>query len=173
MEKVAGGHFHSLPVKRQCTPVEVALLIQQYQLDKDEEPHVRITAAGKKKKNDKQPESAKEREALQRIRTELEAFAADGSRIQHDFSPSLSSSQRAILHDWAEELGLEHSSSGFGKHRHIMVKKPFAPDTHITAQGEIEELLYYNGYVGLSGPLVGVVGRHMAAGPASPGVSKK
>jgi hypothetical protein len=26
-----------------------------------------------------------------------------------------------------------------------MVKKRFAPDTHINGQGEIEELLYYNG----------------------------
>jgi len=48
------------------------------------------------------------------------------------------------------EVSLQHSSSGFGKHRHIMVKKPFAPDTHITAQGEIEELLYYNGLLLLS-----------------------
>lgn len=163
-------------VKRQCSQLEVELLQLQHQREKED--NVLAVAQAKKKKRggggkkrggggDEKKEK-REQEALQRVRADLDAFVADTTRMQHDFSPSLSSSERALLHEWAEELGLEHSSSGFGRNRHIMVKKRFAPDTHINGQGEIEELLYYNGYVGLSGPLVNAAGRHMAAGPASP-----
>lgn len=168
-------------VKRQCSQLEVELLQLQHQREKEDNVQLALAQANKKRGGgggkvvvkrgggggDEKKEK-REQEALQRVRADLDAFVADNTRTQHDFSPSLSSSERALLHEWAEELGLEHSSSGFGRNRHIMVKKRFAPDTHINGQDEIEELLYYNGYVGLSGPLVNAAGRHMAAGPASP-----
>ena len=41
-----------------------------------------------------------------------------------EFSPSLESWNRAVVHELAEMYGLEHFSIGHGKERQVMVTKP-------------------------------------------------
>ncbi|NXF92605.1 SMBP2 protein, partial [Eubucco bourcierii] len=63
-----------------------------------------------------------------RFRAVLVAFL-ESSEVQLDFPPSLSSHERLLVHQAAEELGLQHASSGEGRQRYLRVRKqlPAAP----------------------------------------------
>ncbi|NXX48694.1 SMBP2 protein, partial [Tricholaema leucomelas] len=57
-----------------------------------------------------------------RFRAMLVAFL-ESSEVQLDFPPSLSSHERLLVHQVAEELGLQHASSGEGRQRYLRVRK--------------------------------------------------
>ncbi|NXG50364.1 SMBP2 protein, partial [Psilopogon haemacephalus] len=60
--------------------------------------------------------------AAERFRAMLVAFL-ESSEAQLDFPPSLSSHERLLVHQVAEELGLQHASSGEGRQRFLRVRK--------------------------------------------------
>ncbi|XP_068004608.1 DNA-binding protein SMUBP-2 isoform X2 [Melanerpes formicivorus] len=62
------------------------------------------------------------RDGADRLRAMLEAFLAS-SEEQLDCPPSLSSHERLQLHLLAEELGLQHASSGQGRQRYLRLRK--------------------------------------------------
>ncbi|XP_054027574.1 DNA-binding protein SMUBP-2 [Dryobates pubescens] len=62
------------------------------------------------------------RDGADRLRAMLEAFLASGEE-QLDCPPSLSSHERLQLHLLAEELGLQHASSGQGRQRYLRLRK--------------------------------------------------
>jgi len=57
------------------------------------------------------------------LRQEIEGFLKDDSQWEKHFPSSLNTSQRAIIHEIADELGLDHRSSGSGKTRFIKILK--------------------------------------------------
>ncbi|NXS89588.1 SMBP2 protein, partial [Erpornis zantholeuca] len=62
------------------------------------------------------------KEGGDRFRATLVAFLASGE-AQLDFPASLNSHERMLVHVLAEELGLQHLSSGEGRDRYISVRK--------------------------------------------------
>ncbi|NWW61971.1 SMBP2 protein, partial [Ifrita kowaldi] len=62
------------------------------------------------------------KEGGDRFRATLVAFLAS-SEVQLDFPASLNSHERMLVHVLAEELGLQHLSSGEGRDRYISVRK--------------------------------------------------
>ncbi|NXE98238.1 SMBP2 protein, partial [Menura novaehollandiae] len=67
-------------------------------------------------------EASGTKEGADRFRAMLVAFLAS-SEVQLDFPPSLNSHERMQVHVLAEELGLQHLSSGEGRDRYISVRK--------------------------------------------------
>uniref|UniRef100_A0A4W3IA86 DNA-binding protein SMUBP-2 n=1 Tax=Callorhinchus milii TaxID=7868 RepID=A0A4W3IA86_CALMI len=59
-----------------------------------------------------------------RLREQITRFAEDDASQRLQFPPSLNSHDRLLVHQMAEELGLQHSSAGEGKERFIVVAKP-------------------------------------------------
>ncbi|NXN16591.1 SMBP2 protein, partial [Indicator maculatus] len=76
-------------------------------------------------------ESPGTKDGADRLRAMLEAFL-ESSEVQLDFPPSLSSHERLQLHLLAEELGLQHASSGQGRQRYLRLRKshPARPPPH-------------------------------------------
>jgi ATP-dependent RNA/DNA helicase IGHMBP2 len=56
------------------------------------------------------------------LRTQVEAFLAGAEAVFH-FTSELTSQQRRIVHELAEELGLGHESLGEGRARHIVISR--------------------------------------------------
>uniref|UniRef100_A0A8B9G5Q2 DNA-binding protein SMUBP-2 n=1 Tax=Amazona collaria TaxID=241587 RepID=A0A8B9G5Q2_9PSIT len=67
-------------------------------------------------------ESPKTRGGAERLRAMLGAFL-EGSELQLDFPPSLNAHDRMLVHQMAEELGLQHGSTGEGRDRFISVRR--------------------------------------------------
>ncbi|XP_065542802.1 DNA-binding protein SMUBP-2 isoform X2 [Lathamus discolor] len=61
------------------------------------------------------------------LRAMLEAFL-ESSEVQLDFPPSLSAHGRMLVHQLAEELGLQHGSTGEGRDRFISVRRKEPPE---------------------------------------------
>ncbi|NXD70985.1 SMBP2 protein, partial [Eolophus roseicapillus] len=57
-----------------------------------------------------------------RLRAMLVAFL-EGSEVRLDFPPSLNAHERMLVHQMAEELGLQHGSTGEGRDRFISVRR--------------------------------------------------
>ncbi|KAL6056177.1 DNA-binding protein SMUBP-2 [Balamuthia mandrillaris] len=156
-------------LKRVCTEKERELLLH------DKVPEKKATEnKGNKKRGKKQQQGQnKEEEKKQGGQEELteaekkspffqviQSFVADPSQRTFDFEPSLNSKERAVAHSIAGKLGLEHSSAGFGRNRHITLKKPASSFFSHTDEGlVIEETLELRAYLGLSGPLISATAR--------------
>lgn len=82
---------------------------------------------------------SKEEKAIQ-FRQQLAAFLSDTAKTVLDFPASLNSHDRMVVHEVAEELGLNHSSIGEGKARHIQISKK-APSTQTDQEAESQELV--------------------------------
>lgn len=67
------------------------------------------------------------KEGGDRFRATLVAFL-ESSEAQLDFPASLNSHERMLVHVLAEELGLQHLSSGEGRDRFISVRKRLPPE---------------------------------------------
>ncbi|KAM9015412.1 DNA-binding protein SMUBP-2 isoform 1-T1 [Ara ararauna] len=67
-------------------------------------------------------ESPETRGGADRLRAMLGAFL-ESSELQLDFPPSLSAHDRMLVHQMAEELGLQHGSTGEGRDRFISVRR--------------------------------------------------
>ncbi|XP_061306983.1 DNA-binding protein SMUBP-2 [Pezoporus flaviventris] len=77
-------------------------------------------------------ESPEARGGAERLRAALEAFL--GSReVQLDFPPTLSAHDRMLVHQMAEELGLQHGSTGEGRDRFISVRRKEPPEPALPA----------------------------------------
>ncbi|XP_029438093.1 DNA-binding protein SMUBP-2 [Rhinatrema bivittatum] len=63
------------------------------------------------------------------LRITIADFFNDSSKEQVDFPSSLNSHERLLVHQLAEEYGLQHISTGEGKERHITVSKTKAIST--------------------------------------------
>ncbi|XP_030056992.1 DNA-binding protein SMUBP-2 [Microcaecilia unicolor] len=57
------------------------------------------------------------------LRVTITEFLNDANKVQVDFPSSLNSHDRLLVHQLAEEYGLQHISTGEGKERHITVSK--------------------------------------------------
>nr|XP_033784276.1 DNA-binding protein SMUBP-2 [Geotrypetes seraphini] len=57
------------------------------------------------------------------FRVTLAEFLSDADKTEVDFPSSLNSHERLLVHQLAEEYGLQHISTGEGKERHITVGK--------------------------------------------------
>ncbi|GFS16911.1 DNA-binding protein SMUBP-2 [Elysia marginata] len=75
------------------------------------------------------PMVTKEEKAKQ-FRQQLAAFLSDTSKTVLDFPSSLNSHDRMVVHEVAEELGLDHTSTGEGKARHIQITKKHDEPIH-------------------------------------------
>ena len=82
-------------------------------------PPAKVAARSARQDANAQLEAAK--------RAELEAFVERAGVATLDFSPSLNSYERRLVHAIAEELGLLHASQGEGRQRFIRVTKPPPP----------------------------------------------
>ncbi|XP_061209581.1 DNA-binding protein SMUBP-2 [Neopsephotus bourkii] len=67
-------------------------------------------------------ESPEARGGAESLRAALGAFL-ESSEVQLDFPPSLSAHSRMLVHQMAEELGLQHRSSGEGRDRFISIRR--------------------------------------------------
>ncbi|NWS72502.1 SMBP2 protein, partial [Crotophaga sulcirostris] len=74
------------------------------------------------------------KDSAERFKAVLVAFL-ESSETQLDFPPSLNSHDRMLVHLTAEELGLQHGSSGEGRDRYISVhkKEPAEPSIPMAA----------------------------------------
>ncbi|KAL1524177.1 hypothetical protein AB1Y20_019086 [Prymnesium parvum] len=63
-----------------------------------------------------------------KLRAQVEAFVADSRSKEMKFGRELTSFERMIIHRIAEDLALQHSSSGEGKLRQIILRKCEAPE---------------------------------------------
>ncbi|XP_077177380.1 DNA-binding protein SMUBP-2 isoform X2 [Paroedura picta] len=61
------------------------------------------------------------------------------SATQLDFPPSLNAHDRLLVHQWAEEYGLQHVSTGEGKERYISIYKRVAVPSLSQGDGETRE----------------------------------
>ncbi|XP_009074723.1 PREDICTED: DNA-binding protein SMUBP-2, partial [Acanthisitta chloris] len=68
------------------------------------------------------PRREETKDVADRFRAMLAAFLAS-SEVQLDFPPSLSSHDRMVVHQLAEEQGLQHLSTGEGRDRYLSVRK--------------------------------------------------
>nr|XP_057932312.1 DNA-binding protein SMUBP-2 isoform X1 [Doryrhamphus excisus] len=75
------------------------------------------------------------------IRRMVEDFAKDLNQSEVDFPPSFTSHDRLLVHQIAEELGLNHESKGEGKDRCITISKHVPPKPPESAAVEQEEVL--------------------------------
>lgn len=60
----------------------------------------------------------------QEIKEQLLNFLKVPNKKELQFSSSLSSHERLLVHELSEELGLKHESHGEGKNRHVTVSRP-------------------------------------------------
>ncbi|XP_033917503.1 DNA-binding protein SMUBP-2 isoform X2 [Melopsittacus undulatus] len=77
-------------------------------------------------------ESPETRGGAEGLRAVLEAFLESGE-THMDFPPSLNAHQRMLVHQMAEELGLQHGSSGEGRDRFISVRRKEPPEPALPA----------------------------------------
>lgn len=71
------------------------------------------------------PRDAEQTESKrQEIKEQLLDFLKDQSKKELQFSSSLSSHERLLVHELSEELGLKHESHGEGKNRRVTVSRP-------------------------------------------------
>ncbi|KFO74430.1 DNA-binding protein SMUBP-2, partial [Cuculus canorus] len=62
------------------------------------------------------------KDGAERFKAMLVAFL-ESSELQLDFPPSLNSHDRMLVHLMAEELGLQHMSTGEGRNRYLIVRR--------------------------------------------------
>ncbi|KAL3878418.1 hypothetical protein ACJMK2_030771 [Sinanodonta woodiana] len=72
----------------------------------------------------KEGENLEEDEKVLEYQTLLEKFIKNSGQQVIEFSPSLSSHERYIIHVLSEKLGLLHCSKGIDEERHVVVRKP-------------------------------------------------
>lgn len=91
-----------------------------------------IVQSGQQNKQNKtnNPPHAKPKDAeqtqnkRQEIKEQLLNFLKDQNQNELQFSSSLNSHERMLVHELSEELGLKHESQGEGKNRRITVSRP-------------------------------------------------
>jgi hypothetical protein len=59
-----------------------------------------------------------------RIEEEIVQFLQDDARVEYGFEATLSAAARLMVHEIAEQHGLEHASSGHGASRFVVIRKP-------------------------------------------------
>ncbi|KAL0968844.1 hypothetical protein UPYG_G00272620 [Umbra pygmaea] len=82
----------------------------------------------------------RDRVQYQEIKDKVERFLQDAAQDELRFPPTLNSHDRLLVHQVAEELGLNHESQGEGKDRCITVCRPPA-GTHQAGEGQEPEPL--------------------------------
>ncbi|XP_064423383.1 DNA-binding protein SMUBP-2 [Latimeria chalumnae] len=73
-----------------------------------------------------------------KLRAMIMEFLADSKSIKLEFPPSLNSHDRLLVHQMAEELGIQHVSVGEAEDRYIVVSKPGLLDTQEETDTDIK-----------------------------------
>ena len=86
----------------------------------------------------KEDKETQQREAMQAI---IQDFLNDPKATVHHCAPCLTSYERMLLHELAEQSGqLNHNSQGDGKSRHIVLeKKEMSSATSLIKEGKVAE----------------------------------
>ncbi|KAK3594546.1 hypothetical protein CHS0354_023602 [Potamilus streckersoni] len=77
-------------------------------------------------------------EKVQEYQILLETFINNNGQEVIEFSPSLSSHERYIIHVLSEKLGLLHCSKGVDEERHIVVRKPGTRENDSETRGSYQ-----------------------------------
>ncbi|XP_072015866.1 DNA-binding protein SMUBP-2-like [Amphiura filiformis] len=100
----------------------------------DDKRKLEGSISGKKVTSEDVQESIEDIPGYVELKKQIDEFVADKERSRMEFSSGLTSRERYIVHELAEQTGVAHQSTGEGSERHITVSKMITHAGHKQAK---------------------------------------